>query len=138
MTDISETDIAWAAGFFDGEGCIDIIYTKIKNVLYYSLRLRVTNTNKESIARFMSIVNCGTISSSKRKEFKLAYTHTSLCNDATNIIKLLLPYSTIKKSQFELGLQFSLSTLPNNHKKSKEYHYNREEMFEQMKKLKRE
>lgn len=135
---MKEIDLSWAAGFFDGEGCVLISKEKLKNVDYYKIRTYVVNTNEESIKKFMSIVGCGTLTSRKRDGCKKLFIHTAFCNDAIKVINQLLPYSIIKKEQFELGLKFDeQTTICGERKKSIKYHEERKEMYEQMKQLKR-
>ena len=40
-----ESDLAWAAGIVDGEGCISLHTVKAKHGPCYVLRLSVTNTS---------------------------------------------------------------------------------------------
>jgi len=61
---IDREELAWAAGFFDGEGSVGLY--KHNKARYKYLRLSVGQTDKEVISRFnRSIDNLGTIN--KRK-----------------------------------------------------------------------
>ncbi len=56
MTDI---DLAWAAGFIDGEGCFDFSLKGSKPSVYLSLR--VSQKVREPLDRLASIFGCGKI-----------------------------------------------------------------------------
>ena len=47
---------AWAAGLFEGEGCIEISGRQAQNV-----RLRVNMTDRDVIEKFAEIAGCGTV-----------------------------------------------------------------------------
>lgn len=49
-------NIAWAAGFIEGEGCFGI------SKLYNSIRITVCNTDLDSIEKLRFILGCGSIS----------------------------------------------------------------------------
>ncbi|HZO69391.1 MAG TPA: LAGLIDADG family homing endonuclease [Kribbellaceae bacterium] len=53
------TEIAWAAGLFEGEGCITIFEQK-QNVLPL-IRLSVQMTDRDVLERFCRIVECGRV-----------------------------------------------------------------------------
>lgn len=57
-------DVAWAAGLFEGEGCITIFDQK-HNVLPL-IRLQVQMTDRDVVAQFCDVVECGKVSGPKR------------------------------------------------------------------------
>ncbi len=52
---MNETDLAWAAGFIDGEGSITITPRQKKQALCFGLALTVGNTVKEPLDRLVSL-----------------------------------------------------------------------------------
>lgn len=131
-----ETDLAWAAGFIDGEGCIYIAESRG----YYKLVISVGNTNRESVDKLKTIFNCGTIihkKSNPSKNQKEFYIYRSTGNDAYNIIQLIRDYTIIKRLQIDVGIKFQESTIVGgNIPRDKIYHSFRKECYEQIKKLK--
>ncbi len=61
-----ETDLAWAAGIVDGEGCISLHTVKAKHGSCYVLRLSVTNTSLLMLKRLVEIFGGGNIISQKK------------------------------------------------------------------------
>ena len=55
---MTEIEIAWAAGLFEGEGCIEI---SGKNRSRTGVRLYVVMADKDVLERFEAIAGCGTI-----------------------------------------------------------------------------
>ena len=53
---MKDTEIAWAAGFFDGEGTTSIL--KAQRDRYSYIRMQVTQKNKETLDRFQAAM-CG-------------------------------------------------------------------------------
>src|SRR3990167_8966572 len=54
-------DLAWAAGFVDGEGCISLHTVKAKSGPCYVLRLAVANTNFVMLEHLQRIFNMGNL-----------------------------------------------------------------------------
>ena len=56
---LSETELAWAAGFFDGEGCVCITFHSTvrsgKRYRNHVLRVSALNTHHESLLLFQNI-----------------------------------------------------------------------------------
>ena len=57
---MSETELAWAAGFFDGEGCSHVARSTKPNVSPY-VRLAVAQKERGPLFRFQDAVGTGTI-----------------------------------------------------------------------------
>ena len=51
---MTERELAWAAGCFEGEGCISINREFQKNRTYYRLRVSLPNTDEDIIKFFQS------------------------------------------------------------------------------------
>ena len=91
-----DTEIAWAAGFFDGEGSVFI-----NNEGY--LIVTILNTHLGSIELFRRIVGGGNINEREgsltgyKKTYSLYYHGAA----ARLVLEMLLPYLVIKKEKAE-------------------------------------
>ena len=105
----SETDLAWAAGIIDGEGCIMVCYngsSSARDARYYQVRLVVTNTNAPLIRRLRmffggSIAKCKKAKASYRQKAQWSLTGT-LCVEG---LRQVLPYLVSKAPEAELAIQ---------------------------------
>lgn len=59
---VEDVEIAWAAGLFEGEGCITICNVKDRHHRLPLLRLQVQMTDSDVVERFARIVACGSVS----------------------------------------------------------------------------
>lgn len=102
-------DLAWLAGFIDGEGSIGIYreFDKRKGENYHVYRgaLSIVNTNRDSLERCQEIIGAGRIvphrsHKAQRPTHKLAY-HWALRKQELlwDILLELTPYLVIKKMQ---------------------------------------
>lgn len=113
-------DLAWAAGFFDGEGCIGI-YNRGGNS--YCRNVTVVNTDIRPLVKFRDMFG-GSINS-KRQHYNRGqyvcrgiselYIHVS---QAEKMFRAILPYMVIKREQAELYLEFGRYLRPHNKGKS--------------------
>ena len=113
MSEIKETDLAWAAGLFDGEGCVQIKrdYNDKVNRRWttYSLRAIVVNTHVPTLVRFKAIVGIGTIRpmafyGAHSKKSKQRWEWQAVSKQAEMVLRALLPYLVTKKAQAEIAL----------------------------------
>lgn len=99
-----DTDLAWAAGFIDGEGCFSVVFG---NHGGHYVMLSVNNTSVEGLDRLQSIFG-GCISNQTYRNVN--YKPTSLWRvqgvSAAKVTELVLPFLTVKKQQAELLLEF--------------------------------
>jgi hypothetical protein len=105
------TDLAWAAGIIDGEGCIHISRVKAsvcnqRQSDRYSLMLKLTMTHKETIDKFYTILPGATIQTGQRPNRKRTYTLNYRITKAIAAIRLLLPYLVTKKKEAKLALRY--------------------------------
>lgn len=59
-----ELDLAWAGGFFDGEGTTSVL--KAQRDKYRYLRMSVSQKNPELLYKFQTIFNCGKVYKNSR------------------------------------------------------------------------
>ena len=94
--DAADLDRAWAAGFFDGEGCTSILSVQRDRNKY--LRMSVSQKTPELLEKFQRIVGCGKIYAAKKREI-----HNWNCyveTDCDHVLETLWPYlGDVKKAQ---------------------------------------
>lgn len=92
---VSDVDFAWAAGFFDGEGCTSVLTAKRDRHSY--LRMSVSQKDREVLDKFHSIVGCGKVYTAKTRPIHSwdCYTET----ECESVLELLWPYLGSKKKQ---------------------------------------
>ena len=98
---ITETDVAWAAGFFEGEGCIKAT----KKGRFDAISLN--NTDKDVIERFVDIVNYGNVNgpykSGGRKHKPTYKPHWAWVvgkkSEVKRILEMFLPYLGKRRRQ---------------------------------------
>ncbi|MEE8607818.1 MAG: LAGLIDADG family homing endonuclease [Nitrospiraceae bacterium] len=109
----TDLELAWAAGFFDGDGCIHIRWSKNKQLRLggqWILQVTMTQIYQEVIEEFQRIVGGG-------KLYRCAPTRGSFgkrwqwrwiadAYRAEKIVRLLLPHLRLKKPQAEAALDF--------------------------------
>lgn len=100
-----ETDKAWLAGFFDGEGCISV-RKQISGQRYnptYSISITVTNTSKLVMDYLVKL--CGSYYKTELRKAgrvgnrKDCY-YWQICSEkAKMLLEIILPYLVLKKEQ---------------------------------------
>lgn len=95
---MQDTDIAYAAGFFDGEGCISITKNGAVDV-------RIINTANNVLVRLQSLFG-GSITERSQRVNKKQYAYSFYGQDAIEFIKTLKPYLLEKLPQAETILEY--------------------------------
>lgn len=116
---LPSAELAYLAGFFDGEGCVTISRpqnSKVQGRMYaQSLRISATNTDPRPIERFIAAfgglkqVKSYTSQRYRKKDgtpFSAAYVWIATGTPAAQILRSLLPFLLVKKAQAELGASF--------------------------------
>lgn len=103
--------LIYAAGFFDGEGCISIIRTRARGKLSrnYYLQLSTGQLDPAPLFILQSLFG-GYIKSPPKKEQRTVYRWTLTHKRAGPTIAELLPYLIVKRKQAECGLEFASIT----------------------------
>jgi len=101
-TQNTETVYAYISGFFDGEGNISV------NKQSLTLFARITNTNLDVLKRIKYIFKGEVYVHSEKSEVrkKSWIWYISDRNDIKFFLEMILPYSTVKRSQILDGLEF--------------------------------
>lgn len=102
---LSKPEIAYIAGLFDGEGCIN--FTNNRNELTY-LRVVVVNTNYD-ILKYLQDTFGGSISELKRvsPKWKQAYQWSLTWAAALNFVDKVSPWLKIKHKQAHVAHAFA-------------------------------
>jgi len=113
-------DLKYAAGFFDGEGCIQIATPKKQKNTYY-VYVRVNNTNLNAL-EFMRRLFGGSVFAQPRTN--LAWSPTwgwVVCSrKAEAFLRAVLPYLVIKKRQAEKAIELQGTLVRGDHHVSEE------------------
>lgn len=108
------TDLAWAAGFFDGEGCVQINkkYTKyvtkkrgLVRRYTYSLSVSAGNMDLRPLRKLIDMFGGG-IAEQRTKEGKFYYQWKTEAKKASSALTLMLPYMMVKKEISQMGVDF--------------------------------
>lgn len=101
---MNELDLAWAAGFFDGEGCI-LIRKSSKNA--HAIRITISQVNPSPIKKFKDLFG-GHISYQRPKNQKWSsqWKWEQDSKSASETLKNLLPYLLVKQDVAALALEF--------------------------------
>lgn len=112
---MTPTDLAWAAGFFDGEGCISIRQCARRSAQYrtltshdqFSLRIAVANRNPAPLDRFIALFG-GVVSVRPHQSPTrgIAYALELYGAHAEAILRRLLPYLVVKAELAAVALAF--------------------------------
>lgn len=104
---LSEAELAWAAGFVDGEGYIGVIRAKTKRGLYYSYitHVEVAQAKAAPIIRFKEMFG-GNVKFVANRKQGYWYWRT-FSRETVPILKQLLPYLFVKKEQALLVIEFA-------------------------------
>jgi len=109
--------IIYLTGFFDGEGNVDIskrrhVYfrkkdSKLCESVCTALRLRISNTNKE-VLDYLQKYFGGKIYTHKiyQAHHKPAWVWQITGRNATNLSRLMYPFSIIKKEELKIAKEF--------------------------------
>lgn len=107
-----ETDLAWAAGFIDGEGCITIRRYRVPGGrnLAYQVAIVVANTHRESVEKVCAILGVGKIFILK-KDASLPYLLPSWqyhanAQQAKQVLTKIYPYLVTKKRDADIALEY--------------------------------
>ena len=99
---MKRVDLAYMAGLFDGEGCINIK----KKGRYYSLNCKLNMAN-EFLPNLYKFSFGGSLSKVPQEppiQTQLAWSITS--RNATTFLEAILPYLKLKRNEAELAIKF--------------------------------
>jgi len=109
---MSETELAWAAGFFDGEGCSYMLKSTSSGTarrVYSAFRLAVAQVELQPLERFMRALGFGRINGPYQQKKASRRPHYQWCvsgMDAVSAIEAMWPYlSEPKRAQAQVNLE---------------------------------
>lgn len=107
----TDEELAWVAGFFDGEGAVGIRHKLIKGDLskqYWTESAILSNGHRPSLEKVQRLFGgCGVIKRSLKKNDTLSepmYVWVVEASSARSFLTAILPFSIIKRQQIELAL----------------------------------
>jgi len=108
----SQTEYAWAAGFFDGEGCVSISCTN-RNRRHYQLMVQVAQKDIKPLEAWREIFQISTPirETSRARHGVISYYHRLFFHgpEARRVLQLMLPYLRLKREVAEAGIEFQNS-----------------------------
>lgn len=124
--------LIWAAGFFDGEGCISII--QHKSTLRRYLQVTAAQADLRPL-RILQALFGGRLKPHKQSTNRPVFFWTTSCRQASNALSEMLPYLVVKKDQADCALEFS-ATIGLGRKATPELRQQREEFRKRLAALK--
>ncbi len=110
---LSPTDVAWIAGFVDGEGCLTITRQRAKGsvlgeYIYYRPVLVIANNDKPSLDWIQTQLRVGHVATIRHGTDRWAPSYQYVVGGfaALKVVRLISPYLRIKCRQAALLLQF--------------------------------
>lgn len=104
---MTETELAYIAGFFDGEGSINIRRRKRSGRTNYSLSISMTQTNELVLCEMADILEVGSVRKMKtHKSKKDAWRWDAGNGAAYKVLLKILPYLRVKNLEAEHALRF--------------------------------
>jgi hypothetical protein len=109
---MTEIEIAYLAGLFDGEGCIHIKKTRRPDTpcgVQYALQTSVRMTNKNAVDKFYNAFGGHVYPCSKRFPWhKDMWQWIALSSIAQVFLMDTMPYLIVKKDEAKLALEFQV------------------------------
>lgn len=104
---MKDTDAAWLAGIFDGEGSVNLSFKpKLSTKGAWVLRLRITNTHRPTIDHISSLMGFGHINvRNKHDNSRESYEWQIEAISAVKFLEIICPFCITKKRQAEVALE---------------------------------
>lgn len=103
----TELEVAWAAGFFEGEGCVTRYSRGGKRAHEYVYSVQLNNTDKDVIDKFARIMGCGSMDRMERANRKVIWLwRVRKRLDMVRVLKMLRPHMGERR-----GIAFDLALL---------------------------
>ncbi len=107
--ELAPPSLGWMAGFFDGEGCIQITRQKPRGERVspaYGLRVSVTNTDPEAILPFKTRFGGGIIRTKTPSGNYWLWRWTATSQIAARFLREIKSKLRVKKAEADFGLRF--------------------------------
>lgn len=100
-------EVAYTAGFFDGEGCVNIARYLKRGRPYHTLAIIFTNTDFQVLEWLQHRWGGNIYKPTQLDARRRPYGHLRFsAGPARPLLQAMLPYLIIKKSQVEIALEF--------------------------------
>lgn len=108
---MKKTELAWAAGIVDGEGCVTISHVPAKRQKgclndRHALYLKVTMGDKPTVDRLHKLFGIGSVQINIQKKYNTAWSWLCCSRDAGIALRKLLPYLVTKRAETLLAIEF--------------------------------
>lgn len=117
-----ELFLAWAAGFFDGEGCVIVEISREKKCRHgfrTSLHATVTQTSlpclERYVERFGGKIKTSDCRTPNGRRWAVQYVWVVRNENAVKFLQAIYPYTVVKAEQIEAALRYPLKA-PNGRK----------------------
>lgn len=119
MEEPSGLDLAWAAGFFDGEGCVRIQKESVQRRLnlHYLLQVIVVNTDPAPLDALSEWFGGNVHRRDRTDGHKTLWWWELGSAAAERFLRAIRPYSIVKCEQIDLALEFRATFDPSYPKK---------------------
>jgi len=128
---ISDTDAAYIAGLFDGEGSVTYKqYTENKfnrsrgkryKTKVWRIALEISMTDKSVLTWVHETLGCGTLRPKPRKEHKMQYRYRCVFRDAYYVCRVLWPFAHVKLDKITKVIEHYSTIAQDNVVNLKEY-----------------
>ncbi len=108
----SEQELAYLAGLFDGEGCININHHKPqtgKRTEQHTLRCQVLMTDKDSVELFHKMFFGSVSYYPPKTKIKASWKWVVTSNQALEFLQTICPYLKLKQPQANIAISFQLT-----------------------------
>lgn len=109
--DIDSHDIAYVAGLFDGEGCVNVTEVKPKKGRHspsFQTLAQISNNDREVLNWVQSLFG-GTITSNNVRRQRVTFTWRVYHKRAKEFLEIIFPYLRIKEQQAQLLIELENS-----------------------------
>jgi len=111
---VPDHEVAYTAGFFDGEGCVNIARYLKRGRPYHTLAIIFTNTNFQVLEWLQHRWGGNIFKPTQFDARRRPYGHLRFsAGPARPLLQAMLPYLIVKKSQVEIALEFIASRSAN-------------------------
>ena len=99
-----DCELAWASGFFDGEGYVGIrLYQTRTGRTYHALTVQIGQKVRAPLDEFLRTVGHGKV---VYKGARRGFLYTTASKQAAEVLGLLVPYLRVKREVAEIALRF--------------------------------
>lgn len=129
------TDLAWAAGIIDGEGCIGLHRHGGPTKNWWSLILKVTMGHEPSIRRLHDLFGEGSVQNQRpsrgQQHYNVAWSWLCTTRQVERVLAQVRPYLVTKAAEADLALEYlRLPTMPGTQRIPTELAVERVRLFE--------